>query len=549
MFNKFKSTEKRYVLELINSIAQIDGTFSDEEGCILSAIAYLMEIDLEIWRPNLVDVSLSYSRVGKMSKDKIVETIILLMQVSIFDGLVKYEELSTILPLAYEAGITDDELLDYGRRAFSGDKFTSFDKLLVYALCVKMMEVDFIIDQSEKRVLSKIQEKYNLPPNFIDRQLVNNIDWALNIMSGYSLKKRYSIIEKVTQVRDSDGYESEHEAKLLYRILNKLGLKEYSSEMEIELLTNVNIINDYNSLVEEAELTWLDWLNYVMGIYYEQFNPEMEEYLLKALNEAFDCGLTLEEDLYYYLEAKRIQANILFNKNEYDSLNIVLSEIQNLDIIPKWYWSLLSKLDFDQLHQGILFKNERLLSLVKNYSKYGDSTKVNLLVEYRKFIKKYKDYTIEKHKEHLEMDKVMKITGFSSQHSDSKNTITQNEKKYKGKILILGGYKTSKNKYELTKVAESENVYAEIIIGPNYHELKNYDIKNYENSTKYDCIFIAQSPHSGRGIGESNSIVHELKKGNYPPCIELRTKSNKLFLTLSAFRNGIINARKLLPEL
>jgi len=76
MFNKYTSIEKRYVLELINSIAQIDGSFSDEEGCILAAVAYLMEIDLDIWRPNLVDISLSYSRVSEMGKNKLKNVII-----------------------------------------------------------------------------------------------------------------------------------------------------------------------------------------------------------------------------------------------------------------------------------------------------------------------------------------------------------------------------------------------------------------------------------------------------------------------------------------
>lgn len=189
-------------MELINSILQIDGTFTDEEGCILAAVAHLMEIDLELWTPNLVDTSLSYYRVGQMGKHKVEKTIILLLQVSIFDGIVKHEELATILPLAYEAKISDREMLDLGRRAFSGVHFTEFDKLLVYALCVKMMEIDDEISDQEKKVLSNLQKKFNLPSNFIDRQLVNNIDWALNIMSGFDIKKRYKIIRNVTDVRD-----------------------------------------------------------------------------------------------------------------------------------------------------------------------------------------------------------------------------------------------------------------------------------------------------------------------------------------------------------
>ena len=42
----------------------------------------------------------------------------------------------------------------------------------------------------------------------------------------------------------------------------------------------------------------------------------MDEYLLNALVNVFKLGLTIELDMYEYLEAKRILANLYFESNK-----------------------------------------------------------------------------------------------------------------------------------------------------------------------------------------------------------------------------------------
>lgn len=540
MFNKFTNIEKRYVLEMINSIAQVDGTFTDEEGCILAAIAYLMEIDLDIWRPNLVDVSLSYSRVGEMSKNKIEETLILLLQVSIFDGLVKYEELSTILPLAYEANITDEEMLGYGRRAFSGEKFTTFDKLLVYALCVKMMEVDSEVSKSEKKTLSKIQLKFDLPANFIDRQLVNNIDWALNIMSAYSIKKRYRIIEYLIKVRDSDGKINEHEANLLIKVLGRLGLKEYEFNESKIIQCDIKIyIEKFAELSSGNTTSWEKWLDFVKEIFYEEHNHSLYEKLEYALKKSFELGLVFDEDKYDYLEAKRILATIYFEKHNYKELNLILKEVQKLNVIPKWYWSMLSRMDFDQLEHGIKIKNERLLDLSREYRKYGEKKKTDLLAYYRGFVKKYKNFSISVNEQKLHMEKITKITGLKRPEKNIERAIkTDNKVKYYGRILVLGASK-GKKKEQLLAIAKEYKVYADFEFGPDYDELSTIGIEKYKGLNKYNCIFVAQSPHSAKGIKGASSVVRRLRCTDFAPSIELRTKANKLYLTDTSFRSAL----------
>jgi uncharacterized tellurite resistance protein B-like protein len=540
MFDKFSSREKRYVLELINSIAQIDGSFTGEESCILASVAYLMEIDLDIWSPNLVDISLAYSRVCEMGKNKIKEIIVLLMQVSIFDGLVKYEELALILPLAYEVGLTDKEMIDLGRRAFTGEKLTPFDKLLVYALCIKMMEVDSEISIYEKRQLKKIQEKFNLPDHYIDRQLVNNIQWALNIIASYSLNKRYHIIEYIVKIKNSDGQISEEEITLLFEILRQLGLKEYEQFVDEKITDESYIVSQFNKLKEQNEKSWKIWNDFVKQVFYEEYNQELDSILIEAVQMIFKCGLNIDVDKYEYLEAKRILAHLYYESNQYKELKKILKEVYQLEVIPKWYWGLVSRLDFKQLSHGIQIKNDRLLKTIKEYTKYGDESEVDLISRYPVFINKFKNFMIQKNTDPLDFHKISVILGLEDMSDDKINQTLKVKSKYTGHILILGGHK-GRLKDRLFEIAHELGFDGEIELGPDYDEIKSIGIEKYKNSNKYDCVFLGECPHSLKGR-EKLSMKSIFNSEEYPPLIELRTKSNRLYLTDASFRSGLIMA-------
>lgn len=240
-------------------------------------------------------------------------------------------------------------------------------------------------------------------------------------------------------------------------------------------------------------------------------------------------------------------SDLYFQNREISKLNDILHEVQSFNIIPKWYWSMVSKLDFDQLAHGIKIKNDRLLDLVQNYTLYGINKEINLLKCYPKFMRYYKDYKVKKSNIKLDKSKVISIIGLEQpkriNNPLDKNVSQSDQKEYTGCILILGSHK-GKKKQKLQEIAKENNYIGDIEFGPDYEELNTIGIAKYENSDKYDCIFIADSPHSAKGIAGKSSILKTLKGNSFPPSIDLRAKNGKLYLTANSFKEGILKARK-----
>ncbi len=73
-----------------------------------------------------------------------------------------------------------------------------------------------------------------------------------------------------------------------------------------------------------------------------------------------------------------------------------------------------------------------------------------------------------------------------------------------------------------------------------YKDAKKADFERYRNNSDYCAIFIGAIPHSGRSMGDYNSVLSMLQhEEGFPKVIELRDSTGKLKLSTSTLQVGI----------
>jgi len=226
MFEDFNETEIRDALELMYAVSYIDQNISDEEIAILACVASIKDVSTKNWRPNLIDIDFVFKRLGEMEYSKIVRVIIFIAQLAMFDGEFSLAEISLLLPLAAEHGLSGNKLKKLVDEALNGENLTDFDKIILYSLVTRAIYIDGVVSKSERDYLLNLKRKYNLPEDFVDLTLVDNFNWVLRMLKSYNKVKLNFMFKEVINVLISDGEFEDSEISFLVMIAKVYGIED-----------------------------------------------------------------------------------------------------------------------------------------------------------------------------------------------------------------------------------------------------------------------------------------------------------------------------------
>ena len=110
-----------------------------------------------------------------------------------------------------------------------------------------------------------------------------------------------------------------------------------------------------------------------------------------------------------------------------------------------------------------------------------------------------------------------------------------------GEIIVLGAVRV----YELKQVAADFGLDINRFNFIPYERVSNYDCRKWKDSGHIAAIMCGAVPHSGAGMGDSNSFYDTIRtEAGYPPVEPLQESTGKLKVTINSFRLGLINLMK-----
>lgn len=108
-----------------------------------------------------------------------------------------------------------------------------------------------------------------------------------------------------------------------------------------------------------------------------------------------------------------------------------------------------------------------------------------------------------------------------------------------GKIIVVGG--TEVKEEVLLSVAKKlgldKNRFEFCL---NYEAIQKYDFKKMQYAPQYRVVLFGPSPHSGRGKGDSGSIIAELETSKVYPRVVRMQSGNELKITKSNFKETLM---------
>lgn len=108
-----------------------------------------------------------------------------------------------------------------------------------------------------------------------------------------------------------------------------------------------------------------------------------------------------------------------------------------------------------------------------------------------------------------------------------------------GKIVVVGGTEVKED--VLLSVAKKLGLdKSRFEFCLNYDQIQKYDFRKMQYAPLYRVILFGPSPHSGRGKGESGSIISELERSKAYPRVVRMQSSNELKITKSNFRETLM---------
>lgn len=108
-----------------------------------------------------------------------------------------------------------------------------------------------------------------------------------------------------------------------------------------------------------------------------------------------------------------------------------------------------------------------------------------------------------------------------------------------GKIIVVGG--TEVKEEVLLSVAKKLGLdKSRFEFCLDYESIQKYDFKKMQYAPQYRVVLFGPSPHSGRGKGDSESIIAELESSKaYPKVVRMRSGS-ELKITKSNFKETLM---------
>jgi len=107
-----------------------------------------------------------------------------------------------------------------------------------------------------------------------------------------------------------------------------------------------------------------------------------------------------------------------------------------------------------------------------------------------------------------------------------------------GEIVVLGATSIK----ELIRVAADVGFEIKRFNFIPYDKVANYDCTRWKGASAIAAIMCGPVPHSGAGMGDSSCLIDTIsKEPGYPPVELLQESRGKLKVTISSFRQGLIN--------
>lgn len=115
--------------------------------------------------------------------------------------------------------------------------------------------------------------------------------------------------------------------------------------------------------------------------------------------------------------------------------------------------------------------------------------------------------------------------------------------RHKSKILVLGAVAGRLSDYQMTAKKlgiPSDNV--EFVT--DYRKMKHFNVSNLRYSWTYSDIIYGPTPHSMEGMGDTSSLLAEIKNhpNDYPRLVQV-SANEKLKITISNFRSALTKTR------
>ena len=108
-----------------------------------------------------------------------------------------------------------------------------------------------------------------------------------------------------------------------------------------------------------------------------------------------------------------------------------------------------------------------------------------------------------------------------------------------GKIVVVGGTEVKED--VLLSVAKKLGLdKSRFEFCLDYEQIQKYDLRKMQYAPQYRVVLLGPSPHSGRGKGESGSIIAELERSKAYPRVIRMQGSNELKITKSNFKDTLI---------